>query len=241
MGISYNPSVVTDSLVLCLDAGNTKSYPGTGTTWTDLSPSGINGTLTNGPTYSGSNGGGIVFDGTNDYCDLGSASALNRSDMNITVEAAFYYSGTSQSSVVFTHRLNASNYEQISMGFGGPNQSDYANGVAGTNIHTFFFPSVGGTQWRSPRYSLSAGAYHVVGASSSANATLYVNGVSRSTDTATSSGNFSNTSKTCNIARSNGGSGYYGNTIYMIRVYSRTLSEAEIIQNFNATRGRYSL
>jgi hypothetical protein len=75
MGIGYNPKIVTNGLVLCLDAGNSKSYPGTGTTWTDLSGNGNNGTLTDGPTYSSSNGGSIVFDGTNDYIDLGNTTS----------------------------------------------------------------------------------------------------------------------------------------------------------------------
>ena len=67
MGVAYNSKIVTDGLVLCLDAGNSKSYPGTGTTWTDLSGRGNTGTLTNGPTYSSANGGSIVFDGSNDF------------------------------------------------------------------------------------------------------------------------------------------------------------------------------
>jgi hypothetical protein len=54
-------------LELYLDAGNASSYPGSGTTWTDLSGNGRNGTLTNGPTYSSADGGSIVFDGTNDF------------------------------------------------------------------------------------------------------------------------------------------------------------------------------
>ena len=66
MAIFYNPRTITDGLVLCLDAANTKSYPGTGTTWTDLSGNGNTGTLTNGPTYSSANGGSIVFDGVDD-------------------------------------------------------------------------------------------------------------------------------------------------------------------------------
>jgi hypothetical protein len=66
MGIAYNPTIITNGLVLCLDAGNTKSYPGSGTTWTDLSGNGNTGTITNGPTYSSSNGGSLVFDGVND-------------------------------------------------------------------------------------------------------------------------------------------------------------------------------
>ena len=241
MGLAHSPSLVTDGLVLCLDAGNPKSYPGSGTAWNDLSGRNINGTLTNGPGFTANNGGGIVFDGSNDFCNLGSASALNRSDLNVSIEVVFSYNGVSQSTTVFTHRLNASNFEQFAMGFGGPNQSDYANGVAGTNIHGFFYPSVGGAQWRSPRFSLSSGIHHVVATSSSANAILYVNGQAQNTDTATSSGNFSNASKTCTVGSSNVPSAYYTGTIFSVRVYSRTLTAAEVAQNFNATRSRYGI
>ena len=59
--------IVVNGLVLYLDAASPRSYPGTGTAWTDLSGNGNNGTLTNGPTYSSANGGSIVFDGVNDY------------------------------------------------------------------------------------------------------------------------------------------------------------------------------
>ena len=59
--------IITDGLVIALDAANTKSYPGSGTTWSDLSGNSNNGTLTNGPTFNSGNGGSIVFDGTNDY------------------------------------------------------------------------------------------------------------------------------------------------------------------------------
>ena len=58
MSTRYNPSIVRDNIVQYLDAANTKSYPGSGTTWTDLSSSGNNVTLTNWPTYSSSTGGG---------------------------------------------------------------------------------------------------------------------------------------------------------------------------------------
>ena len=58
--------IVRSGLVLHLDAARPASYPGSGTTWTDLSGQGNNGTLTNGPTYSSANGGSIVLDGTND-------------------------------------------------------------------------------------------------------------------------------------------------------------------------------
>ena len=70
MSLFHSPSLVTSGLVLCLDAGNPKSYPGSGTTWTDLSGRGNHGTLVNGPTFNSANGGSIVFDGSNDYVEL---------------------------------------------------------------------------------------------------------------------------------------------------------------------------
>jgi len=66
MGIAYNSSIVTSGLVLALDAANTKSYPGSGTTWTDLSGNGNNGTLQNSPTYDTNNLGSFSLDGVDD-------------------------------------------------------------------------------------------------------------------------------------------------------------------------------
>jgi hypothetical protein len=67
MGFNYSPKIVTDGLVMYLDAANSKSYPGSGTTWGDLSRGGNNGTLVNGPTFSSGNGGNLTFNGTNQY------------------------------------------------------------------------------------------------------------------------------------------------------------------------------
>ena len=74
-----------DGLVLCLDAANTRSYPGSGTTWADLSGNGNSGTLTNGPTYSSANGGFLSFDGTNDYVDLGQSNKFASTNLTLDV------------------------------------------------------------------------------------------------------------------------------------------------------------
>jgi hypothetical protein len=66
------PNIVTDGLVLYLDAANTKSYVSGSTTWNDMSGFSNNGTLVNGPTFNSANGGSIVFDGVNDYVDCNS-------------------------------------------------------------------------------------------------------------------------------------------------------------------------
>ena len=85
MSIHYSPTTVTSGLVLCLDAGNAKSYPGSGTVWTDLSGNGNTGTLINGPTYNSANGGSIVFDGVNDYANIGVGRGVNQFSGNFAV------------------------------------------------------------------------------------------------------------------------------------------------------------
>ena len=69
MGLSHSPRIVTNGLVLCVDAANPRSYPGAGTAWTDLSKQGNNGTLTNSPTFSRNNGGRFSFDGSKVFFD----------------------------------------------------------------------------------------------------------------------------------------------------------------------------
>ena len=83
MGVTYNPRIVTDGLVLALDAGNTKSYPGSGTTWTDLSGNGNNGTFVGTTTFDSSTNS-ISFDsGSNTYVQTPFNSLLT--DISISV------------------------------------------------------------------------------------------------------------------------------------------------------------
>jgi len=91
MGTAYNPKIVTDGLVLCLDAGNTKSYPGTGTVWTDLSGNGNNGTLVNGVGYSSDNQGSMVFDGVNDYVITSTISSYRSLNMWVYLNSKSTY------------------------------------------------------------------------------------------------------------------------------------------------------
>ena len=77
MALAHSPRLVTDGLVLCLDAGNTKSYSGSGTTWTDLGGNNNHGTLVNGVGYNSSNGGSLTFDGADDYVDLSTTYSLS--------------------------------------------------------------------------------------------------------------------------------------------------------------------
>jgi hypothetical protein len=92
--------IVTDNLILHLDAGNKNSYSGSGTVWTDLSGNGYNGTLTNGPTYSSGNGGTIQFDGTNDYVSV-DVNSFIRSRSTVYTFSTFFYLTTSNGGAPF--------------------------------------------------------------------------------------------------------------------------------------------
>jgi hypothetical protein len=70
MGLEYTAKIITDGLVLCLNSADTNSYPGSGTSWNDLSGNANNGTLINGASFNSNNKGSIVFDGSNDYAQV---------------------------------------------------------------------------------------------------------------------------------------------------------------------------
>ena len=102
MALNYGPSIVTDGLQVLLDAADINSYPGTGTTWTDLSGNGNNGTLTNGPSFLSNENGGIMrFDGVDDYARI--TPPTNYSEYTIHFFCQWI------SSVGFNERLFGSN------------------------------------------------------------------------------------------------------------------------------------
>lgn len=94
--IGVNPTIVTNGLIMYLDAGNRSSYPTSGTTWTDLSGNGNNGTLTNGPTFNSANQGSIAFDGSNDYVLLNNFSSIITTNFTYV---GWVYIGTIQNDI----------------------------------------------------------------------------------------------------------------------------------------------
>ena len=98
------PNIVKDKLILHVDAANTISYPGSGTTWTDMSGKNHDGTLINGPTFSSDNMGGIVFDGSNDAVTLSANSDFDFGTGNFTIDGfANYISGSFRTLVCSEH------------------------------------------------------------------------------------------------------------------------------------------
>ena len=106
MGLSHAPRVITDGLVLGLDAANTRSYGGSGTTWTDLIGSN-NGTLTNGPVFTQEpklepfgGAGAVKFDGTGDNLNF---TNIDVGTGDFTYEGWIYPTGTSLIPLIVWH------------------------------------------------------------------------------------------------------------------------------------------
>ena len=225
MGLAHSPRIVTDGLVLCLDAANTKSYPGSGTTWTDISGKGYDGTLTNGPTFSSNYGGNIVLDGSNDFVTGVHNSELNlRND--VTVECWFRRTG------------GTSNWVRI---FGKGNSSNRTYGLwYHVNSNYFLYQRYGPSNINvMPTISVVLNEwYHMVGTSSGSTHTLYLNGVK--VGTGSLSQTFHSSTDPYKVGSFDGSYHHIGD-VSNCRIYNRGLSEAEVKQNYNAHKGRFGL
>jgi hypothetical protein len=220
MGVSYNPKIVSEGLVLCLDAGNTKSYPGSGATWTDLSKNSNTGTLTNGPTYNSSNGGSIVFDGTNDYAPIGTTG------FPIGASAGTLCGWARTDTITGSYRWIIS-YGSSSTGQAriiGINNSTYVFGGYGDDITAAGVPL---NTW-----------FNVVGVYNGTTASMYLNGILVSGPTAKT---WNATTSSSQIGRQVNGNEYWDGNISQVMIYNKALSTTEIQQNFNALRGRFGL
>jgi len=241
MGIAYNPSIVTNGLVLCLDAGNTKSYPGSGTTWTDLSGLGNTGTLTNGPTYSSSNGGSIVFDGTDDYISIPSQFD---SQSPLTGYGSFTGADTNAFTLeiwIKTSQISGTNAYTTPNLIGRDNGDVYSN-LTLNNGYVYFVHY--DSAWLSNLKSTTMVAnnvWHQVVYVNNKNetGTIYIDGISEVTGSSSISGKRNHFSPDY-IGRGYSNS-YFQGSISICKFYDRALSAAEVSQNFQALRGRFGI
>ena len=228
--------IVQSGLVLNFDAGVSSSYPGSGTTWTDLSGNGNNGTLTNGPTYNSANGGSIVFDGVNDKVIVPYNSNLNPS--NVTISVWFKRTST----IYYSHfaGLPASNSTwnppYISYGLEFISTSDQPAFILGFSNTTFSYTTATASA------STAVGLWvNVVGTYDGSFSKIYVNGqlatsIAETRTLLTTSANFV-------LGTETQGTSLYplNGNIANTQIYNRALTPQEIQQNFNATRSRYGI
>lgn len=234
MGFYRGPHIVTDGLVLSLDAGNTKSYPGSGTTWFDKSGNNRNGTLTNSPTFSS---GSIVFDGVDDFVDItGSLSTFSfiQNTGIFTVSAwirltdlaggARYFIGNNRNSVT---------EKGFNIGYSGASGrlryalTDGAVSILVVNAGNYFLDS----SWI---------FFTLIG--NGTNSILYKNGIQFSVSSNFGTLSTGDSTRALAIGRANDISTleWQGN-ISQTSIYNRALTAQEIQQNYNATKSRFNL
>ena len=216
--------IVTDGLVLWLDAGITPSYSGSGTTWTDLSGNNNNGTLTNGPTYSSSNGGSIFFDGWNDYVNF--PYTLLSGTGNFSVSVWLKSSASTVGCNVFGN-YPAGNLEIF-----------YGTRYIGMWLNNFS-TYLGTAPWNTTLPEFTTNFTQIVALRKNTNETeFYINGVLAKTGLSNSTIGSVNDFR---MATNTSGSETFIGDISQVSVYNRALSAAEVLQNYNAQKARFGL
>jgi len=232
-------NIVTNGLVLNLDAANPRSYPQpyNGTTWFDISGNSRNGTLTNGPTYNSANGGSIVFDGGDDYVDTSYITSIGTNEFTYCAWVKF---SASQQGAIIIKRIGAPSYQQLSLFIAG----DSGGNTPGVK---FAFNDVSTTSLL--RIGITTQSYndnkwhYVVLTRNSTSTFLYIDGTLSTSATSTSI-NLSSNSKLF-IGRSGDNQTVAGlplnGSLANIMLYNKQLSSQEVLQNFNATRARFGV
>ena len=226
MGLAHSPRIVTDGLVLALDAGNTKSYPGSGTTWTDLSGNGRNATLYNmdGANFDSADGGTLTFDGGNEYAEITGASDLGGFTGDFSIE--FWFKGGNQ----IRYAVFLEHY--------GPSVQRWAIQAESGGTTNMIWVRNGSTIFETSGIDALDDAWHhhaVVRDGSTI--TYYIDGVSRGSETF--SGTLSS-GTTLGIGKYSSGSYHINGNLSNVRIYSgKGLTADEVQQNYNALKGRY--
>lgn len=230
MSVYAGPNVVESGLVLALDIGNTKSYPGSGSTLTDLS-NGLAGTTFNTPTYSATDArGSFYFDAaTSEYVDFGSIFD-NTFSAGITMQAWIKVASYSVLQRIFTVSTAAgTNYQYFLQ---TSTTSGFIQFGTSTTAYTSGLTAVGTGTWVNIAATCNYGASSIK---------IYLNGID-DTGTATGTPAYTADVGAFYISKYTGGVGGYGTFNFSNGfVYNRALSAQEVLQNFNALRGRFSL
>ena len=230
MAILYNPGIITNRLVMCLDAANIKSYPGTGTAWSDLSGNGNTGTLTNGPVYNSGNGGYISFDGSNDY---------------VITTTSLYNPTTFPDESVFVWWYPTAAGNIISeLGQATPNVGWHDSNIEiSTGGLISFSIWHGGLTNKVTSSAKSFNTWYNLGfVYSGTTLTAYINGESIGTTTFTRQTNsVLFYAIAAQDSTSMGTNAYAAGRCGAFYNYNRALTATEVTQNFNALRGRFGL
>jgi len=222
MGVGYNPKIVTDGLVLCLDAANRKSYNG-GTTWRDLSRNNNNFSLINGTSFSNQNQGSFLLDGLNDVINISNPTNIPNTNSSFSADIWFNtYTTSSTRQILFCG--NDGNSFQIEIRSNTLRMGNWGGGIlVNSNINP-----------------LTLAWYHCAVSTNGTINRIYINGnLINSNSTSTQSGAVSRIVLGSYFL--NGGGEQFNGLISNVKIYNRVLSANEILQNYNALKGRFNI
>ncbi len=230
-GGGSSSGIVSSGLLMHLDAGNSSSYSGSGTTWSDLSGNGNHATLINGPTYSSADGGALDFDGSNDYA----TASLLMPSRPYTASVWINHDGLSNFFQYYLNQLYSSSSTNYgfslfrSIPFGSsPYRVEFRDRVLNTGLVTTYSTT-----------AMSVGNwFNLCGVASTTDFKLYVNGTLEGTNTNSTSRSGSYGSL---FIGSTGTNRNFNGKISSVLVYNQALSATEVTQNFNAIKSRYGL
>lgn len=234
MAFNYSPKIVTNGLLVYMDAGNTKSYPGNGTAWTDLGKNqSNNGVLTNSPTFDSSNNGSIIFDGTNDYVVSSAAYSL---PAQVTYNFWVKHSAIASEQTLYSDGGQGgapSGYVWIYRAISGSSGIffQYSNGsVAAATSTTGMYTGFNGV-WLNVGLTVDY---------TGAVINWYKNGVLLSGPNSLAGTPQTPVSRTKFIGAYNAGlTNPFNGNISIVQIYNRILSASEMLQNYNALKSRY--
>ena len=243
MAFGNGPRVVTSGLVLALDAADKNSYPGSGTTWFDISGNNNHFTLYNGVGFSSVNGGILTFDGVNDY--VASTNNLNLTSYDyVAAEIIYKSNNTSTVGMVFEH---TSNWNTNTGGLGLAINSDGNINVSNLN-HTNHNTEVARnyTVTDNTLWNNNLNLYSRI--SDSTGRLVYTNGIITpfsstggysTTTTTTAGGSFANAIL---YIGSRAGTGvFFNGSIGSLRIYGFKIDAIQSLQNYNAQKSRFGL
>ena len=226
--------IVTNGLVLNLDAGTQLSYVSGSTAWVDVSNNGNNGVLTNGPTYNSNNLGSIVFDGVNDYVQVTSPFGnIDWSSRAWSFSAWMRLGSLGDRSLVNLNSVNSTDYIVTNVFYGdGASWWYFIKNSASTQTN---FRTPSGTFTTNEIFYFTM-TYNGNGLSNN-NISFYKNG----TQVATSNGGGAALSNMSGLQIGGGNNYPMNGNVYNFLMYNRVISSTEILQNYNATKGRFGL
>jgi len=241
-------SLTTTGLILHLDSGNSSSYSGTGTTWTDLSGNSRNATLINGTSYSSLDGGKLIFDGINDYAEVANSPALGSNDFTIEVwfkrkESSLSWDNTYLFSAWNNGSIGGSN--EWGAGFGDSQSSSNGN-----NLNFSLEAQGGGSYGITSDEILINTWYQAVVTREAGTLKMYINGSLRTTSTPSITNYGALGTKAVNSVGRKLRIAYHdsvGSTLYtnvevpIIRMYNRSLSATEVAQNYLNNKSRFGM